>query len=216
MSKFNLILLATLAIGMFALPGVVSTFSGSHEYVAPENVECQKCHPDVYAELMSSQSEHTHANADWTKKQAFDCDECHTVSDLGGSPGGGHAARLVDCAICHNKTLFESTGESYQDWAHIMSGPDAGTGIKYEYGMDAPHCRDCHTPTGDIDWCYDEITDSKAAHYNFYMNSVNDSTLLGGSESCVGCHTHVDFTFTQPIGTSDLTYNPNTGEFGRN
>jgi len=68
MSKFNLILLATLAIVVFALPGVVTTFSGSHEYVAPENVECQKCHPDVYAELMSSQSEHTHANADWTKK----------------------------------------------------------------------------------------------------------------------------------------------------
>jgi len=209
MSKFALMIIGTIAIGLFALPGVISTFAGSHEYVAPENVECQKCHPDVLAELMSSESEHTHANNNWTEKQFLDCNECHIVGELGGSPGAGHAARLVDCAICHNKTLFESTGESYMDWAHDM---DAGTGIMYEYGM---ACPDCHTPTGDIDWCYDEITDSNAAHYNFYMNSVNDSTLLGGSESCIGCHAHVEFTFTEPLGTYNMTYDPVTGEFGK-
>ena len=59
---------------------------------------------------MSSKSEHTHANFDWTKKRALDCDECHIVSDIDGSPGPGHAARLVDCAICHDKTLFECVG----------------------------------------------------------------------------------------------------------
>ncbi|HUV83323.1 MAG TPA: hypothetical protein VMW53_09660 [archaeon] len=213
MTKFNNILLATLAIGLFALPAVVSTFLGSHEYIAPENVECQKCHPELYAELISSQSDHTHANADWTKKQALDCNECHTVSDLGGSPGGGHAARLVDCAICHNKVLFESTGESYLNWGHNVND---GTGIYYEYGMG---CKDCHIVGangyyGNLSAVYFEIVDPNAAHYNFYMNSLNDSTLLGGSESCVGCHTHVDLTFTQPIGISNLTYNPKTGKFG--
>jgi len=206
MSKFNLLLIGTLAIGMFALPGVVSTFSGSHEYVAPENVECQKCHPDVYAELMSSQSDHIHANADWTNKKALDCNECHTVSDLGGSPGSGHAARLVDCAICHDKTLFESTGESYSSWGHDLSA---------EYGM---ACPDCHM-FGENDYLsyfsdvYFEIVDPNSAHYNFYMNSVNDNTLLGGSESCIACHTHVEFTFTWPQGTSEIIYDQETGVF---
>jgi len=209
MTKFNLILIGTLAIGIFALPGVVSTFSGSHDYVAPENVQCAKCHPDVYSELLSSQSDHTHANADWTEKQLLDCVECHTVSDIGGSPGGGHAARRVDCAICHNKTLFESQGDSYMKWGHDMTN---STGLFYEYGM---ACPDCHTPTGDIDWVYDEINDPDAAHYQFYMNSVNDSTLLGGSESCIGCHARVNFTFTQPLGSYNMTYNPETGEFGK-
>jgi len=149
------------------------------------------------------------------KKQSLDCDECHIVSDLGGSPGAGHAARLVDCAICHNKTLFESAGGAgrpYMNWAHSPGPGNPTSGLLFEYGMDCP---DCHTPTGDIDWCYDEIIDPTAAHYNFYMNSVNDTTLLGGSESCVGCHTHVEFNFTQSLGTSDMTYNPETGEFGK-
>jgi hypothetical protein len=208
MSKFTLMIIGTIAIGLFALPGVISTFSGSHEYVAPENVECQKCHPDVYAELTSSESDHTHANANWTVKQALDCNECHTVGEIGGSPGAGHAARLVDCAICHDKTLFESTGESYADWGHDLSA---------EYGM---ACKDCHMMgengyEGDLGAVYDEITNDTAAHYNFYTNSVNDTTLLGGTESCVGCHTHVEFNFTQPLGTSDMTYNPETGVFGK-
>ncbi|MCG7849495.1 MAG: hypothetical protein MIO93_10005, partial [ANME-2 cluster archaeon] len=122
--------------------------------------------------------------------------------------------------ICHNKTLFESTGESYLDWAHDVQGFGTGTGIMYEYGMNND-CGNCHFIGnngywGNLSLVYDEIIEPNAAHYNFYMNSVNDSTLLGGSESCVGCHTHVDLTFTQPIGTSDLTYNPKTGEFGGN
>ena len=205
MSKFALMIIGTIAIGLFALPGVISTFAGSHEYVAPENVECQKCHPDVYAELMSSKLENTHANANWTVKQAFDCDECHNVSDIGGSPGSGHAARLVDCAICHNKTLFTSTGKSYSGWAHALSD---------EYGMICG--TDCHTTvsTGALD-AVNEINDPTAAHYNFYTNSVSDTTLLGGSESCIGCHTHVEFNFTQPLGTSNMTYNPETGVFGK-
>ena len=210
MNKFTLLIIGTIAMGLFIMPGVISTFSGSHEYVSPENVECQKCHMDVFTELASSESEHTHANAAWTVKQMFDCEECHTVSNIGSSPGEGHAARLVDCAVCHDKAVFESTGESYIDWAHDMS---EGTGIMYEYGM---ACVDCHTPTGDIDWCYEEIADSNAAHNDFYNNAMNDDTLLGGTESCVGCHTHVEFTLTEPIGSSDMTYNPNTGEFGIN
>lgn len=214
MSKFSLMLIATISIGIFALPVVISTFSGSHAYVAGPSVECTKCHADVYNELLSSQSNHTHANADWTEKQVFDCDECHTVSGIGGSPGGGHAAQRVDCGFCHNKTAYESKGASYENWAHNFA---TSTGLKFKYGM---ACSDCHrgSPSAStmfLDWVYMNITKPTAAHNPFYLNALNDDTLLGGTEACVGCHTHVEVKFSKPLGGMNMTYDPVTGEFGK-
>jgi nitrate/TMAO reductase-like tetraheme cytochrome c subunit len=206
MVKYNLMLIATIAIGIFALPIVSSTFSGSHAYIAGENVECLKCHADVEAELASSSTNHTHANDDWTVKQMLDCDECHNVSGIGESLGGGHAAQKVDCAFCHDNTTF---GIGYFDFMH---------GLRVEYGMD---CLDCHYGTDYdetdmfLDDVFNEITLETAAHYTFYQNAVNDSTLLGGTESCVGCHTHAEVNFTQPLGTYSMTYDPITGVFGK-
>ena len=221
MEKFNTVLIGVLAIGIFMLPAVVSTFTGSHDYIAPENVECGSCHPDILAELTASADDHTHANSTWSEKQVLDCEECHTVDDIGDSPGAGHAARKVDCAICHNKTLFESGLDdgSYSDWAHAPQPAGASSGLMIEYGMD---CIDCHREPspGDnstmfLDDVYNTITESNAAHYNFYMNAVNDTTyLLGGTESCVGCHSHVDFEITEPLGLN-MTYDPLTGQFDR-
>jgi len=215
MRKFNVLFIGVIAIGIFMLPAVISTFIGSHDYIAPENVECQTCHPDVYNELLNSQDDHTHANAAWEHKQILDCQECHIVSDFGGSPGSGHAARRVDCAICHNKTLYESNGDSYRDMGHNMS---QGTGIFYEYGM---NCPDCHFGNGhhgqdpvDIGTVYETINQSSAAHNSFYENAINDTELLGGTESCVACHSHVDFTITAPLG-KNMSYNPNSGLFNR-
>jgi len=207
MGKYNLMLVATIAIGVFALPMVVSTFSGSHAYVAGENVDCLKCHADVEAELASSSTNHTHANDAWEEKQVLDCDECHDVSGIGDSPGGGHAAQKVDCAFCHNSTAF---GSGYITFMHD---------IRDEYGMD---CEDCHDPAISgysnnmfLNDVFDEITLETAAHYTFYQNAVNDTTLLGGTESCVGCHTHAEVNFTQPLGTYSMTYDPITGTFGK-
>jgi len=213
MEKFNTVLIGALAIGIFMLPAVVSTFTGSHDYIAPENVECGSCHPDILAELTASADDHTHANSTWSEKQVLDCEECHTVDDVGDSSSAGHAARKVDCAICHNKTLFESGLDdgSYYVWGHALDA---------EYGM---NCVDCHR--GDsitanksnmfLDDVYNTITESNAAHYNFYMNAVNDTTyLLGGTESCVGCHSHVNFEITEPLGLN-MTYDPSTGQFDR-
>lgn len=213
MTRFNILLIGMIALGLFLLPGVISTFTGSHSYVAPENVECQKCHQDVFAELQASQADHVHANANWTNKQIFDCNECHTVSDLGGSPGTGHAARTVDCAICHNKTLFESTGESYYDWAHDSQDE----GIYFEYGM---YCLDCHYFSDEglpvfIDEVYENIVLEEAAHNQYFLNAMNDSTLLGGSEACVSCHTNVDFVMTDTLRTYSMNYNSLTGEISR-
>ena len=235
MGKYNLMLVATIAIGVFALPMVVSTFSGSHAYVAGENVECLKCHADVEAELASSSTNHTHANDDWAKTP-LDCDECHNVSGIGASVGGGHAAQKVNCAFCHNKSTYtggDLTSLTYRNWAHDF---DNLTGLYYEYEMNCDSCHSteldhgycsmpggCHNP-GDwdeysanmfLDDVFNEITLETAAHYTFYQNAVDDETLLGGTESCVGCHTHVEMNFTEPLGTYSMTYDPITGTFDK-
>lgn len=214
MSKFTLLLIGTIAIGMFALPGVVSTFSGSHDYIAPENVDCTTCHPEVYEELLSSVDDHTHAGytpsgEEWT----LDCVECHTVSGIGDSPAVGHAAQKVDCDFCHDRSLFSEN--DYSEWAHYWT---EGTGLLYKYEME---CDACHrTGVYDagsmfIDDVYVNIINNDSAHVGFFNNADNDSTLLGASESCIGCHAHVTFTFTQPLGTANMTYNPETGEFAK-
>ena len=218
MRKFNVLFIGVITIGIFMLPAVISTFTGSHDYIAPENVECQTCHPDVYDELLNSQDDHTHANAAWNHKQILDCQECHIVSDFGGSPGSGHAARRVDCAICHNKTLYELGGDEYMLLGHNMGSGEDKENLYYEYGMD---CSDCHFESGhhgqdpvDIGTVYETITNVSAAHNTFYENAINDTELLGGTESCVACHSHVDFTITAPLG-KNMTYTPSSGSFDR-
>jgi hypothetical protein len=213
MSKFVLMLIGTLAIGMFALPGVVSTFSGSHDYIAPENVECMTCHPEVYQELVNSVDDHTHAGIsvsgdEWT----LECVECHTVSGIGDNPSLGHAAQKVDCDYCHDNTSF--SGRNYFKWAHNF---DNQTGLYYKYDME---CNACHRPDEYniagmfLDDVYVNIVNPNAAHFGFYNSSLDSELLLGASEACIGCHTHVDFNMTEPLGTSNMTYNPLTGEFG--
>lgn len=218
MSKFTLMIIGTIAIGLFALPGVISTFSGSHDYIAPENVNCMTCHPEVLVELENSKNDHTHANANWTVKETLDCVECHTVSGVGDNPAVGHAAQKVDCDFCHADSSF-SPGD-YSDWAHAPTSGGATSGLLVEYGM---ACDDCHRSEGGasnkanmfLDDVYENIIHEDAAHVGFYYNADNDTTLLGGTESCIGCHTHIVFNMTQPLGTSGMTYNPGTGVFGK-
>ena len=212
MSKFNLILIGTLAIGMFALPGVVSTFSGSHEYIAPENVDCMKCHQGVYNDILGSIDNHTHAGystsgEEWT----LDCVECHTVSGIGDNVGGGHAAQKVDCAFCHDNSSF--SGNDYYEWAHNFID---STGLLYNYDM---KCDACHRLDMDLkegmflDDVFKNIVIPDAAHSGFFDNAVNSTLLLGPSEACVGCHTHVDFNMTEPPGGRGMTYDMVSGVF---
>jgi hypothetical protein len=214
MSKFNLMIIGTIAIGVFALPMVIATFSGSHEYIAPENVDCLKCHPDVQADLDASVSNHTHAGvrsdgSEWT----LFCTDCHTVSGIGLSPGGGHAAQKVDCGYCHNGSNFDFVGA--YEWWHT-----APTSIVVEHNLNAPsECKACHRIGDTFEYhpfiyeVFNEISLETAAHNGFYENALNDDTLLGASEACVGCHTHAEINFTQPLGSFNMVYDPVAGTF---
>lgn len=194
-----------LALGLLAPTGVVSTFPETYDYIVSGNGECTICHSGIMSQLTVSNS---HANTAWSQKQVFDCVECHTVSDIGENPGGVHDAQNVDCAYCHSKAWHKRYGLSeYENRMHAL---------KDKYGMP---CDSCHTPPGQstsnvfIDDVFDEITWPEAAHYDFYVDAEHDGALPGGSESCVGCHTHILVKFTQLPGGNDMIYDPSTGQF---
>jgi len=209
MSKFALMIIGTIAIGIFALPGVISTFSGSHDYIAPENVDCMKCHQAVYNDILGSIENHTHAGYTATADEAWtlDCVECHTVSGIGDNAGGGHAAQKVDCAFCHDNASFSGTG--YEDWAH-----DPVDGLANKYDM---KCSACHDMSAEdnmfLDNVFKNIVNPDAAHSGFFDNAENSTLLLGSSEACVACHTHMEFNMTEPIGGRGMTYDMGTGVF---
>jgi len=54
-NKIVLILIAVVAMGIFALPSTVSLFSGQHTWYdisgIPNDVPCEKCHAEIAGEM---------------------------------------------------------------------------------------------------------------------------------------------------------------------
>lgn len=98
--KLVLLLLAVMAIGMFALPSTLAMYSGQHEFVDADSVDCDKCHSSgdiIYGELAAGNAH-----------EMFTCKDCHGFSnstvDTPNTDDGtlGHAATVaISCVDCH-------------------------------------------------------------------------------------------------------------------
>ena len=53
---FVLIAVSLFAVAITAVPQTLSLYSGSHDFVNGTNVDCAKCHSDVHAEMLASNS----------------------------------------------------------------------------------------------------------------------------------------------------------------
>jgi len=180
--KIVLMTVAIVAIGIFALPGTVSLFSGQHTWydlsAAGNDVPCKKCHAEIGDEMVSTGA---HVNVK--------CEGCHRTDarvgyagDWGGDvyPGqGAHAASTQECMTCHAPSNF----------THYN--------LKQE-------CGDCHVLplftvpraggfnlTGDPD-----DTGEKAAHLQFVHDSMDEPLMEGANEACIACHTRVGVNIT--------------------
>ncbi len=93
-SKFTLLLIALVGIGVFALPSTMSIFAGQHSFynidATGNQVPCQKCHGDVKAELSGptamAGSKAPHAD--------FKCEYCHRA-EAGAASGDDAYAKLT-------------------------------------------------------------------------------------------------------------------------
>ncbi|OFV67984.1 MAG: conserved hypothetical protein, secreted [Candidatus Syntrophoarchaeum caldarius] len=186
----GLLLVAIVAIGIFALPQTAALFSGQHSWYNLSDdgnqLPCVKCHGDINAEMIDSD------NGVHKGLASPGCD-CHRVNssqvqkptgvasgDTSGSTPGttSHAAETIACMICH------------------------------EYGNDGlggyPHAGGFDQPDGVGDYNGDETNDpyqysydaggrngTKAAHNAFIQQAIDDDLMIDSNEACIGCHTRV-------------------------
>jgi hypothetical protein len=183
-----MLLLAIVVLGVMVLPETYALFSGQHDFydTTPigNQVPCQKCHSDIYDEL----SQPGKVNL---MHKTMGCDQCHVTAapnseGMYQGPGGQfHAAALVSCIDCHNRTLL------YGTFDHLSI---AGSGLG---------CLDCHKNPQSFPGNFSavEIYSPDESHKNFAEGAGNSKLLKGENEACISCHTHVkvNITWTRPV-----------------
>jgi hypothetical protein len=192
--KVALLLVATIAIGIFALPSTVSLFSGQHTWydlsAGPNDVPCEKCHAEIEDEMQSGDNG-AHRNVT--------CAMCHRTpftnytygSGYGSSSTAGreaHAAATVECMHCHG--ILQDFGV----WTHYTDP---------EYPVE--QCTKCHWASFNPDFISaggfglnttSTDTGEKAAHKKFVLDAMNNSLMEGANEACIACHTRIGVNIT--------------------
>lgn len=216
-SKVILLSFAVVAVGLFALPSTMSLFSGQHTWYNGSNVDCKKCHQDIYDEITSPENIYHEA---FQTSYGDACGRCHTTSKSSssvnitkgqwtksGAPGinfTAHAAVTVECLACHgvprtsayyNKTaadLMLSDSEAHRDffWESV-SDKEVGNINQTSLRAQVPQ-----TP--------------------LWYTTANQTVikLKGTNTACVGCHTHtrVNITWKRSVGYGlSVNYNTVTG-----
>jgi len=131
--RLLLLTVAVVAVGVFALPGTVSLFSGQHAWYGisePKNeIPCKKCHADIYEEMMSMEP--------LSKK-------------LAGQSSSPHSYMDENCELCHriyfNWTYNPDTGE-YEESSGFTYASGSGTGSRpgvEAHAVSTIECMDCH------------------------------------------------------------------------
>ena len=167
--KLILAAVVLLAIGVLVLPSTVSLFVGQHQWYdidpSGNQIPCQKCHADVFAELNNSPYHINQGTPGVADEQ--DCIFCHQAntsityaSGDGTSARAGleaHAASTIECMYCHG---------------------DTGTGAPVAGGFGLSNLAN--------------DTGAYAAHKDFVDSAaLNSDILLAENEACIACHTHV-------------------------
>ncbi|MCK5659791.1 MAG: cytochrome c3 family protein [Methanosarcinales archaeon] len=157
--KVILLLLAVVAIGMFALPSTLAMYSGQHQYVKGENVDCTKCHgatDTMGAELAAGEAH-----------LALTCQSCHgftnavsTTPNAATDGTTGHAATTsaISCIDCHIESVGFGTIAIDADGLTVMqelaNGAHASLVAATGFADVDDACIGCHTQaithTGDV------------------------------------------------------------------
>ncbi|MCK5487289.1 MAG: hypothetical protein KAI86_13815 [Desulfobacterales bacterium] len=154
MKSIGLIVIATIAVGLFAMPATMAYFTGQHQFVDAVSVDCTKCHGDIETELTGG-----------LVHEFLDCQACHVTTDMsvmGDNPNlakAGHASVAVECMDCHDSAVggFPQAGAlgdhditndtaAHNDWYLAALNSDIN------YGANEV-CIACHTHTNvEITW----------------------------------------------------------------
>ena len=215
--RLLLLTVAVVAVGVFALPGTVSLFSGQHAWYGisgPENeIPCKKCHADVYEEMMSMEKPNSPHSF-----MAENCELCHRIyfnwtynpgtgeyeessgftyasgKGSGATPGvEAHAVSTIECMDCHGVRYdaYKHTGhEEYGGRCHICHGGYAGIPARGYGDFISAGGFGFNTTWAGSGKPYPD-TGEHAAHKAFVLDSINDTELEGSNEACIACHTSI-------------------------
>ena len=188
-NKVALMVIAVVAVGIFALPSTVSLFSGQHTWYnlsgPGSNLPCEKCHADIDDEMVSDD------NGVHRGLAGPGCD-CHRVNasvtrlgtgvadgdGTGSYPGTtSHAAETIACMVCHeNGTSYPFAGGFNQTAVYAGTGVDPAD----EYYYNAS----------------DDSGGEAAAHNQFIREAIKDPLMTDSNEACIACHTRVGVNIT--------------------
>ncbi|MDD5473031.1 MAG: hypothetical protein PHU34_02665 [Candidatus Methanoperedens sp.] len=198
-NKILLLAIAVISVGLFAMPSTLSLFAGQHTFYNGSQVNCNKCHQDIYNEMTSAGVSTAHRT---TALQA--CQGCHLTGNISqvpfnatsnmswynnsiaGNPNA-HAAITLECVACHQ-------------------------GVPAEFNNTA----EAHVPF--------YLNSSYTINTSAGLNAVNQTViqLNGANTACVGCHTHIAMNVTwirtkgysivanETTGSYSITYSTNT------
>ena len=192
-SKVLMLLVAVIAVGLFALPSTLSMFAGQHSWYDPKDsggIPCTKCHFIEKQELSGSNGPHS---TGYTKLVNTSMNYS-TTTDPNGTAGGinfwGGANSDDDrCYGCHQRAGSNDSSHSLLAGSWDLHRNDQHAAI-------AVWCIDCHP------WVETELTHDKAAHRWFYEDLNSSSApsdniaLQKPNRACLGCHTHVGVNLT--------------------
>ena len=189
-SKVLILSVAVIAIGLFAMPSTLSLFAGQHTFDNGSNVECSKCHADIYSELQNSNA-HTNPNLQL-------CEGCHRT----------------------NQSTFDATLIPKNGTANLSAGDWAGTNVTDNGNAHAAitmECIGCHQGVP-AELLGSEAAHSDFYNQSNYTNgNQTQINLKGANTACVGCHTHavINVTWTR-AGGYNLTANSTSGSWVMN
>ncbi len=198
-SRIILLAISVFAVGIFAMPGTLSLFSGQHSFSNNgSDVDfCRKCHDDVYVEMMwnggdAVAGDHTglitckacHRTGNATDGCGFECSNF----GISGSPEtnvsnmSAHAAVTVECVFCHDMVVSQITGSGE---AHNKFYNDSNQTGLLKGANEA--CVGCHTHTRvTVNYVrkggYNITADITGGSWNlsFTMNQTNVNATVTG------------------------------------
>ena len=206
--RFVLLLVAVLAIGLFALPSTIAMFGGQHNWYGlgddGNQVPCEKCHADIYDE-MSNTGPHKNMSCWYCHRTANLTGYTYASGDgVGSTPGvEAHAASTVECMECHaglsdgtncGDCHMGATSEHPVEWTDTSLCADC----HLEYPAVGPHFTNGVSAGGFNMTVYSADTGVNAAHMAFVEDANADPLMEGANEACITCHTHtaIDINWT--------------------
>ncbi|HEC57294.1 MAG TPA: hypothetical protein ENI32_05360 [Candidatus Syntrophoarchaeum butanivorans] len=209
LSQIELLMLAVIAIGIFALPSTAALFSGQHSWynlsTGGNDIPCEKCHGDIAAEMNSLVSAHSGE----TGYGRFECDYCHRTfkveqGDTDSSDSRDYYPDInlsLETQYLYNYASGDGTEAEPGKEAHAASAVacmychSGHSNYSHGSGFTNKYCS-CHGP--------DDGGDSYYYHGDrFYTGKSDDDP-----GECIKCHGTGPTISIPPAGGFNLTTDP--------